>query len=124
MPDRLTELLRQRELLQTHLAWLDREIANARAGAASSPPASPAQILETAPASISFPYQVAPRAVAPGSAGDVSRSDVEADEMLARYRPDAGTLRADVRKGCLLYFFGALAVVALGLSLLLFFYRR
>jgi hypothetical protein len=43
-----------------------------------------------------------------------------ADAILEEYRVAPDTLKTDIRKGCLLYFIGALALVALGVSVLYF----
>ena len=94
MSDRLAELRRQRQLLQEHLAWLDREIA-----ATGTPPADPAP--GAAPTVNPAPPPPAPTAV--------SGPD-EADELLRQYTSSPESLQKDVRKGCFLYF--ALASVA------------
>ncbi|MDP3069316.1 MAG: hypothetical protein Q8N18_03460 [Opitutaceae bacterium] len=39
-------------------------------------------------------------------------SEVQVDQILAQYRSAPNTVRQDVRKGCLLYFMLALAIVA------------
>lgn len=98
VPDRLAELRRQRQLMQEHLAWLDREIA-----AAGSPPADPAPIAE--PAANPAISQPAPT---PASGPD------EADALLRQYTASPESLQKDVRKGCFLYFaLASLAVIAL-----------
>ena len=43
-----------------------------------------------------------------------------ADAILSEYRVAPDTLKTDIRKGCLLYFVGALALVAVGLTGLYF----
>ena len=100
MPDRLDELQRQRDLVREHLAWLEREIASAR-GERNAAPAPPA-----APISPAAPTEAAP-ANRPAA--------VDADELLAQYRSQTQDLRADVRKGCFLYFTAGF----LGLGLLI-----
>ena len=111
MSDRLAELRRQRALVQTHLSWLDREIAAAAANADSPADSSPRR--ETAPAT-----------VAPSSAalvaGPVPPSTSAADSILERYRTEPGTLQRDVRQGCFLYF--AAACVLLGLGVLAMYF--
>jgi hypothetical protein len=113
MSDRLQELLRQRAAIQSHLAWLDREIAQARpadATPAASPAPSPIPTAEK-PAS--------PVAITPHS--DVSSPDPDA--ILAGYRQDSQNLRTDLRKGCLLYFFGAFILLGLGVTAFYFVNR-
>ncbi|MFA5058335.1 MAG: hypothetical protein WC485_09500 [Opitutaceae bacterium] len=91
MSDRLQELLRQRTLLSGHVAWLDREIA-----------------LEQARTGMTAP---APGAPPPASASPAADADAEA--MLDQYRTSPQSIQQEVRRGCLLYFFGALALVGL-----------
>lgn len=86
MSDRLAELRRQRQLMQEHLAWLDREIAT-----------------ETGKA--------APAAATPAGPAPVPPAETDADALIAQYSASPESLHQDVRKGCLLYF--ALASVAL-----------
>ena len=117
MPDRLQELLHQRAAIQAHLAWLDREIAqlhptpSAQSAAATQPlektSAPPLPALDSpAPLAIALP--------------PLPPSEVDSDAILTRYQQDTVNLRTDVRKGCLLYFFGAFAL--LGLAIVLFYF--
>ncbi|HUJ43365.1 MAG TPA: hypothetical protein VLW52_07140 [Opitutaceae bacterium] len=104
MSDRLQELLRQKILLDEHVAWLQREIAAERARAGDcSPPASAAPPPVTAP----------PPAM----------TDREADAVLDQYRDSPQSLHQAVKRGCLLYFFGALAALGLG-ALVVYFASR
>jgi hypothetical protein len=104
MSDRLQELLRQRAAIHAHLAWLDREIAaqSTRSVAALLPASSPVTLPPAAP------FSLGPR--------DTPEIESTADTILAGYRQDSANLRTDVRKGCLLYFFVAFALVALGIG--------
>ncbi len=99
MADRLEELVRQRALVQEHLAWLNREIAraaeSARMGVPPSGPADPAKPGAEQPC-------VPPGALTP----------VAADDILARYQVSPATVKRDVRLGCALYFAAALVLVA------------
>jgi len=152
MSDRHQELLRQRALVQDHLAWLDREIAAAAsaAAAAGSSPTSPATryALKSASAASAPPsaastasssgYLAAQAAaiahhaaVAPApSASPLPSSDLNpaaaatADAIIDEYRVPTDTLKVDVRKGCLLYFFAALVVVGAGVTILYFLFSR
>ncbi len=47
-----------------------------------------------------------------------------ADQILAQYRVAPDALKTDVKKGCLLYFFGALALVALAVAGLYLLFQR
>jgi len=107
MSDRLAELVRQRALVQEHLAWLNREIA-AVAEAKKGQPAK--ETIPPTPASTDSAKATPMSAANPISAADVP---TEANEIIARYQATPATVRQDVRKGCLLYF--ATAVVVLGL---------
>ena len=105
MSDRLPELQRQRALIRDHLAWLDREIAALQPAAPSgSPPAEgPGAGSRPAPA-----------------------TDTQAAEILSHYRQEPVSLQDGVRRGCLLYFFGALGllVVSVGVAYLLYIRNR
>lgn len=102
MSDRLQELLRQKALLAEQAAWLEREIAaeQARIGvtpsaAAAATPASPP------PASV----------------------DSSAAALLDQYRPNPQLVQQDVKRGCYLYFLGALALLGLGVLAIYLAYR-
>lgn len=114
MPDRLAELVRQRALVQEHLAWLDREIAQATpAPVAPAPAAPPVPVPLPAPAvSEAGPAHVAESRPA--------MAEAAADEIIERYRPSPGSVRTEVRKGCLLYFVAAFVLLGLGTALLYF----
>ncbi|MGC4071745.1 MAG: hypothetical protein QM760_04380 [Nibricoccus sp.] len=104
MSDRLNELLRQRAAIQAHLDWLDREIAHAR----SSAPA-PAGSTPTPASSAETPLpSSATTSLTPPEAGGTNP-----DAILAGYQQDPKNIHTDVRKGCLLYFFGAFLVLGL-----------
>lgn len=118
MSDRLDALLRQRALLQEHLAWLDAEIAAALPGNAVAPAAPPSTPLRLAPRTVPAPAS-APALPLPTSSAPAVAS-AQADEILESYRTPPGSLKSDIRKGCLLYFVAALALVALGVAALYF----
>jgi hypothetical protein len=119
MSDRLQELLQQRALLQSHLAWLDREIAAASGQPLSPPPSHRSPELDT-PGKNASPAVSPP--TRPSSASLAPESDAE--EILAQYRQETGSLQTDVRKGCLLYFFGAFLLLGLVLTVFYFFSTR
>jgi hypothetical protein len=149
-PDRLQQLLRQRALLQEHLAWLDREIADASSGVTAPPPAptpvaraaqqplvipSPATpptrtILGAPPAKPAAPYLASQAAQILSASAVTPPTDtppaveVAADEILEQYRVAPDSMKTDVKKGCFLYFFGALVFVALGVVVLYFVFQR
>jgi hypothetical protein len=107
MSDRLQELLRQKVLLEEHAAWLEREIVRekektgATAASAVTPP--PPESPPAQPVSV----------------------DADADAILEQYRSASPSIRPEVTRGCLLYFFGALLLVALSLlAIYLTYYRR
>ncbi len=129
MSDRLQQLLRQRALLQEHLAWLDREIA----AASESAPAKPVPIVRPAPASTPFVASQAAQILAassaaspfPPPAADVAPEVAAvADEIIQQYHRGPDTTKTDVKKGCLLYFFAAFALVALAVVTLYFLFER
>jgi len=125
MPDRLQELRRQRALVADHLAWLDREIAADPAATAPGPgapsPAAPVPVVPPVRLPASLPAQ-------PSVAGENSPVEAvvaaEADAILEDYRVAPDELKTDVKKGCFLYFFAALAFVALGVVVLYFLFQR
>jgi hypothetical protein len=124
MADRLNELLRQRALLQQHVAWLDAEIAAAADPSGAAPAATPV----TAPSTPPSPPANAPlagpdpahRPSAPPPPAAPAIGAVSPDAILEEYRSAPGTLQQDVRKGCFLYFAAALALLGLGVTVLYF----
>ncbi len=132
MSDRLQELLRQRALVQQHLAWLDGEIAEA-SGNQTAPSRSPAP-RQAFPAPVTPPAAVSSYVASQAAAvirhaasvpvSPAARTDenplvaATADAILAKYQVEPNSLKTDVRKGCFLYFFGALAFVALVVTVL------
>ncbi|PTY07335.1 hypothetical protein DB347_08520 [Opitutaceae bacterium EW11] len=108
MPDRVDELLRQRRLIQEHLAWLDREIARETGKpAAVSPLTSIAHVLSPAGAQ-------SPAAVEPSGS----------DPILAQYEQNPQNLQQDVRKGCLTAFAIGMALFLGSVGIAYFFYAR
>ncbi len=109
MSDRLTDLQRQRALLQEHLAWLDREIAR-ESGSAADQPASPNADHGFHAPQAGFGAAARP-AVMPSAA-----------DILASYSQEKpGNMAKDAKRGCLLYFvfaMGALFLCAMGAYLL------
>lgn len=120
MPDRLDELVRQRALVQEHLAWLNREIAAAaEAVKASAPSASPVPSVPIAPASAPLHSTLPSTSPALGPpVASATATPVDADEILARYQAKPGSVKQDVRKGCFLYFAGAFVLLGIGVALL------
>jgi hypothetical protein len=115
MSARLQELLRQKALLDEQAAWLAREIATeqARTGASPAPIVPP-----PAAASVSSPGPAAPTDRLPPSL------DAEAESIIDRYRDSAQTAQQRVKRGCILYFIGALALIALGVLAIHFMAHR
>jgi hypothetical protein len=107
MSDRRADLLRQRELLREHLAWLEREIA------AEPGSAAPAAGAEPRSAEAARPVPRAPDL-------DPPRPDVEA--ILAQYQPTV-PVAAQTKAGCILYFVVALAVLAVLVTAFYFYLR-
>lgn len=136
MSDRLSELLRQRALLQEHLAWLDREIDTAArststpssaalprstpADATSFPllPALPTVSVTAIPPAASIPAVTARLAVPVSPAATVVVPGAEA--ILDQYRVEPRSVQQDVRKGCFLYFAAAFVVLGIGVAALYF----
>jgi hypothetical protein len=122
MSDRLAELVRQRALVQEHLAWLNREIAAAAEAAKSIPAASGATTggspsIEAAPSPTSPPAALRPAVAIAASAGEPAEAQ-DPDAIIARYQVAPGTVKQDVRKGCMLYFVGAFVLLGLVVAVL------
>lgn len=110
VPNRLSELLRQRELIKEQLAWVEREIEATSAKDWPTYPAADAK--PDATESALRPPETVPAPAA------LNAGPAMADEIIDQYRVAPDALKTDLRKGCLLYFVGALALVALGVGLL------
>jgi len=106
MSDRLQNLLRQRALIQEHLAWLEREISQADGVPSLPPPANrPPQVA----ASTTTP------ALDPAS---------EAEKILGRFQKDPSAVQTDTRRGCLLIVALALGITGLVAIVAYYFYGR
>lgn len=115
--DRLTELQRQRALLQEHLAWLEKEIA-AQSGANVSTPAG----AQAAPQRAVQAAQVAGRSTPPSPIAAVTviptvPAAADADALIQQYGYDPKATSADVKRGCWFAFAGAFLVVGLVLTI-------
>jgi cobalamin biosynthesis Mg chelatase CobN len=115
MPDRLAQLRRQRALAQEQLDWLNREIATAEASKA--PPAS----ARTSSAEESTLGLAPPAAGSPALSTEATTTAEE--DIIARYRVGSDTLKKDVKKGCVMYFFAALLLLG-ALVVILYFSLR
>ncbi len=91
MSERLRNLLRQQVILREHLAWIEAEIAQ-----------------ETVPTE-----NVAPRPTPWQRTTPKLTEPIDADELIERYAGKERQQPADIRRGCLLLFFGAFALFAL-----------
>jgi hypothetical protein len=107
MADRLQELLHQKALLNEQAAWLEREIIaeQARIGALPEPAPEPSE--ETPPDGPSPDASTIPATV-----------DANANAILEQYRSSSRSLQQEVRRGCFLYFFGALALLGLVIAVI------
>jgi len=120
MSDRLDELVRQRALVQEHLAWLNREIANAAEAAKATTAAPPAPLSPAGARAVPPAVTLAASPAAPTT----GVGPIEADEIMAQYQATPGNVKQDVRKGCLLYFSAALVLLGLVVTVLYFALRR
>ena len=103
MSDRLTELQRQRALIQGHLAWLDREIAEVANEPSSASSQSPGSFQPSTPSAATAPV--------PTTAPLTANRD--ADELIAKFGSDTKDTTQSARRGCFIVF-GALLVPILG----------
>ncbi|ACB76419.1 hypothetical protein [Opitutus terrae] len=108
-PDRLPELLRQRELVRTHLAWLEREIAAATATNRAN--ASPPSPTGAPTAAASAAPTVAPTGLPPATEFAARLAAPAAD----LYEPDPRSAALGAKRGC----FAAFALTLLLLVLVL-----
>lgn len=95
MSDRLTELQRQRALIQGHLAWLDQEIAAAKNGETPSTP--------TPELPESRPFE----------STSVAEPVIE-DELIAKFGAESKSATESVRRGCFIVFAAALLLFGIG----------
>ena len=102
MSDRLQELLRQKALLAEQTAWLEREIA-----------------AEQARAGVTLPTPAAAPALPP-PASTVATTEA----LFEQYRPNPQSVQQDVKRGCYLYFLGALVLLGLGVFAIYLVYRH
>lgn len=111
MEFREEELRRQREIVAAHLRWLDQEIARGQ-------PAAPAKALA--------PQSPAPPIAPPPQPSFASRPTEVTPSAQARVLPelavpelDSGSIRNDVRRGCMIYvvIVSVLIAASLGLAL-------
>lgn len=118
MPDRLAELVRQRALVEEHLAWLNRQIAEAAPPSAApvTLPVKPA-IAETTVVDAS-PRPLTPVTPSPAEPLEYAPATADAEAIIAKYQIPSSALKDDVRKGCFLYFAAAFVVLGLGVTLL------
>lgn len=91
-PDRLAELQRQRDLVRSHLLWLEREIEIAQAQTSPPVPASPSPM--EAPAAAPLASGLAP---APDFAAALAE-----DIPVAEYEPDRRSITQSTRRGCII----------------------
>ena len=110
MSDRLKELQRQRAIVHEQLARLDREIAAINLTAVRP---DSLQAFERTPSTPSF-GPVRSRSTPATAVGS-------AEEIMTQFQTEARSLHVNVRRGCLLYFFLALGLLALGVFALYFF---
>jgi len=129
----LNELQQQRELVARHLAWLDREIATQTGGAgigpAATPPSPPAPLQPPTPPAPpsgldfpkpapSFPAKTALATPTPTVAEEPLPIDGVTETLIDEYRNKAANSPEDARRGCLILFGSAIAVLAFGVAAL------
>lgn len=107
--DRLKELQRLRAAAQEQLAWFDREIAQE----------------QNLPSSTRLAEVPKP----PSSEGGApppreSASPLDADKLIQRYQSSGGSIRDEVKRGCFIYFFAALALLVAGVSVAYLLWKK
>jgi hypothetical protein len=128
--DRLTELRRQRALVQEHLAWLDREIGDAEKTLAAPSSAAKASAPTLAVETRALPAVPATKSTTTAWTGRAAASDAavgapqaEADAIIEKYRVPSTDIQNDIRKGCFLYFAAAFLILG-GVIAVLYFALR
>ena len=126
MSDRLIRLLRQRDLLREHQAWLDEEIKVAadQSGATPLPPAAmrPPITSSAKPAPALAPDLA--RRPAPLPSVDLHPSvpvftppaPPDVDSILKQYRPSPGSVQSELRRGCFIYVAAALVLLVVSIT--------
>jgi hypothetical protein len=110
MSDRLTELQRQRALAQEQVAWFDREIARETGTTTNqSGPVIPS---------------IAPATTVGGVPSRRDTPIPDTDQLLKQYQSSGTSIHSEVKRGCLIYFFAAFALLALGIAAFAFFWKR
>jgi len=100
VPDRLTELRRQRALVRDHLDWLDQEIAAAETTAVQG---------------------IAPAAAPPPPRPALVAQDPVAAPATDAYSPDPAATQQEVKRGCLLWLIAGFVLLAAILAAIYFF---
>ncbi len=111
--DRLASLSHQRALIASHLAWLDREIAQATNDAPNAAP-------ELDPPGIAQPA-AATLPPAPRGSDSLAAAHARADEIIARFGVEDRFDADRTRRGCLALFCGVLALGACALFAIYYF---
>ena len=126
---KLEDLIRQRELMARHLAWLDQEIA--AEGGPSALNAKPALLrpasAQVTPSPASEPEKIAAAVhrhpvTPPGHPPEIP--DAISEEFLEQYQNESKSSPSEARKGCLILFLSVLAVLIVGVVLVYLFKYR
>lgn len=117
MSERLRHLQRQQALLREHLAWLDQEIAAVTSATPETQPAISVLVSPPQPAVFPASEAAAAPAISP-SATAISTPAVaeDADTLIKRYADQERLDATTARRGCLLIFVAALALLVLGVT--------
>jgi len=128
MPERLSSLNRQKQLIEEHLRWLELEIAN-ESGQSATPPETDSQSenLESPTEAIPFPPiktpAVALEVEAPEEEGE-EESEQMAEQIISQYGQFSSSREMDPRLGLVLFFGGILGFLALTIFLFYWFGYR
>ncbi|MEY4488705.1 MAG: hypothetical protein RIQ79_1213 [Verrucomicrobiota bacterium] len=131
--ERLATLLRQRQHLAEHLAWLDTEIASASSGSAASELNTPAVRIASTPPSLSIAQPATPSPPAgPEFSGKLIEADPDAlaranalaDSVLESYRTQSADTPQATRRSCLLLTVAFALLCAAAVMGVYIFYNR
>ena len=126
MSERIKKLKHQKQLLEEHLQWLDAEIAS-EAGQVQDPGKAQPETTEAVAAPVTIPIsQSNEQSTVSAARQEQSESDLEelSEQLISQYSHETLHREMDPRLGLLIYFGGALVVIALVIFLFYWFGYR
>jgi len=116
--DRLSQLLKQKQLIQDHLAWIEQEIAKQKDPADALPAGRPSE-----PSNRLAALQPKERLPSPEAANSPGPSNPHpVVELYDTLGPDKKSAAQETKRGCLLLFALAMGSMAAALGLVYYLY--